>query len=64
MTPERDRTAWLGLLATVPADGLDAVWPAAGEAPLGAEPMAPGIGGGMVRGRTGGVGAAAPGAPG
>ena len=51
-----DRRDWMGLLARVPADWLDAVWPALGGEPPHGVIRAPEIGSVMVRGRAGGTG--------
>ena len=56
--PDPARKAWLSLLAKAPAARLSALWTAAGQAPEHSVLRAPEIGGVMVRGRAGAVGAA------
>lgn len=52
------RKAWMGLLAKAPAAELSALWGAFGKAPDHRVLRAPEIGGVMVRGRAGAIGAA------
>lgn len=52
------RQAWMGLLAKAPADELSALWAAFGAVPDHRVLRAPEIGGVMVRGRAGAIGAA------
>ena len=56
--PNAARKAWLSLLAKVPAAKLARLWRAYGAAPDHTLLRAPEIGGVMVRGRAGAVGAA------
>ncbi len=55
--PNAARKAWMGLLAKAPADDLAQLWTASGLAPDHSLLRAPEIGGVMVRGRAGAVGA-------
>lgn len=56
--PTASRKAWLGLLAKAPAKDVARHWSALGSAPDHSVLRAPEIGGVMVRGRAGAVGAA------
>ena len=56
--PNSARKAWLGLLAKSPAADVARLWAAFGAAPDYTSLRAPEIGGVMVRGRAGAVGAA------
>ncbi len=56
--PNAARKAWLGLLAKAPAADLAALWQAFAETPDHDLLRAPEIGGVMVRGRAGAIGAA------
>lgn len=62
MKSEQDQTvarkAWMGLLAKAPAAELSSHWAAFGAAPAHRVLRAPEIGGAMVRGRAGAIGAA------
>ncbi len=53
-----DRQEWMGLLARAPADRLSALWQTLGVTPEFSWLRKPEVGGVMVRGRTGGTGAA------
>lgn len=55
--PNAARKAWMGLLAKTPAAELAQLWAATGRAPDHSLLRAPEIGGVMVRGRAGAVGA-------
>ncbi len=55
---QTDRRAWMGLLARSPAARVAALWQAVGREPAHRVVRAPEVGGVMVRGRTGAVGAA------
>ena len=56
--PNAARKAWMGLLAKVPAQDLARLWTAFGMTPKHRVLRAPEIGGVMVRGRAGAIGAA------
>lgn len=56
--PRSDRQVWMGVLAKTSADELAALWQALGNAPAHTILRAPEVGGVMVRGRAGAVGAA------
>lgn len=56
--PNAARKDWLGLLAKSPADDVARLWTALGLAPAHTILRAPEIGGIMVRGRAGAIGAA------
>lgn len=55
--PNAARKSWMGLLAKAPAADLARLWAASGQAPDHSLLRAPEIGGVMVRGRAGAVGA-------
>jgi alpha-D-ribose 1-methylphosphonate 5-triphosphate synthase subunit PhnG len=54
---QTDRKDWLSLLARSPAPRLDLLWQASGQAPAHKVLRAPEVGGVMVRGRAGAIGA-------
>jgi alpha-D-ribose 1-methylphosphonate 5-triphosphate synthase subunit PhnG len=56
--PNAARKEWLGLLAKSPASRVTALWQAMGDNPAHTVLRAPEIGGVMVRGRAGAIGAA------
>ncbi len=54
----KERQTWMGLLARAPEDRLKALWAETGMTPAFSWLRAPEVGGVMLRGRTGGTGAA------
>lgn len=57
MTQETERKGWMSLLARAPAEDLHRLWSETGLAPAYDYLRAPEVGGVMVRGRTGAIGA-------